>query len=94
MRLLHRRHGTEHHQRRFYAQLIALALLVAYAVAFILQNSTSVRIGFVFAHARVSLIWLILLSIAVGLLAGLLLPRLERRWSRRTRKRAQPGDAV
>ena len=94
MRFLHRPHHHAHSRRDFYARLIALALLIAYAVAFVLQNGTRVRIGFVFVHARVSLIWLILLSIAVGLLGGLLLPRLERRWSRRSHQGAQPGDSV
>jgi hypothetical protein len=37
----------------------------------------------VFGTARVSLIWLILLSLALGLFCGVLLPRLSRRRRRR-----------
>jgi uncharacterized integral membrane protein len=95
VRFLRRPHA--HHtssRRRFYARLVALALLIAYAVAFILENGKAVSVHFVFGTAHVSLVWLILLSIAVGLLGGLLLPRLERRWSRRSHESAQPGDAV
>lgn len=94
MRLLRRPQPTENHKRRFYAQLIALALLVAYAVAFILENSRSISVHFVFGTAHASVVWVILLSLAVGLLGGLLLPRLERRWRRRTHQGGQPGDTV
>jgi len=95
VRLFHRDHHSDGDpKRRFYARLILLVLLVAYAVAFVLENSKRVRVSFVFAHANVSLIWLILLALAVGLLGGLLLPRLERRWSRRSHETAQPSDPV
>jgi len=86
--------GQANEHRRFYAQLIALALLVAYAVAFILENSRSVSVHFVFGTAHASLVWVILLSLAVGLLGGLLLPRLERRWRRRSREGSEPSDSV
>lgn len=92
MRFLHR--PRAHAQRRFYGRLILLALLVAYAVAFVLENGTSVRVSFVFVHAHVSLIWLILLSIAVGLLGGILLGQLERRRHRGADEPAEPRDAV
>jgi uncharacterized integral membrane protein len=70
-------------QPRLYVRLIALILLVAYAIAFILENRTSVPVHFVFATADVSLVWLILLALAVGLLGGILLAQLERRRRRR-----------
>ncbi len=72
-------------QPRLYVRLIALILLVAYAIGFILENRTSVEVHFVFATAQVSLVWLILLAIAVGLLGGILLAQLERRRRRRRR---------
>jgi len=89
-----RRPHAKSPKRRFYARLGVLALLVAYAVAFVLENGKKVRVSFVFAHAYVSLIWLILLALAVGLVVGMLIPRLERRWSRRSHEAAQPGDSV
>jgi uncharacterized integral membrane protein len=72
-------------QPRLYVRLIALILVAAYAIAFILGNRTSVRVHFVFTKAQVSLVWLILLAIAVGLLGGILLGQLERRRRRRRR---------
>jgi uncharacterized integral membrane protein len=73
-------------QPRLYARLIVLGLLVAYAIAFILENRTQVNIHFVLATARVSLVWVILLALGVGLLGGILLAQLERRRRRRARQ--------
>jgi uncharacterized integral membrane protein len=94
VRFPRRHHAAADPRRRFYARLIVFLLLVGYAIAFVLGNSKSVRVSFVFAHAYVSLIWLILLALAVGLLCGLLLPRLERRWSSRSHESSEPRDAV
>ena len=73
-------------QPRLYLRLIVLGLLVAWAIAFILENRTQVNIHFVLATARVSLVWLILLALGVGLLGGILLAQLERRRRRRSRQ--------
>jgi uncharacterized integral membrane protein len=82
-RHIHTGELQEHWQPRLYARLIALILLLAYAIAFVLENRTTVSVHFVFATARVSLVWLILLALAVGLLGGILLAQLERRRRRR-----------
>jgi uncharacterized integral membrane protein len=71
-------------QPRLYLRLILLGLLVAWAIAFILENRTQVNIHFVLATARVSLVWMILLALGVGLLGGILLAQLERRRRRRS----------
>ena len=76
-------------QPRLYARLIVLGLLVAYAIAFVLENRTQVNIHFVLATARVSLVWLVLLALGVGLLGGILLAQLERRRRRRSRQAAE-----
>lgn len=81
-------------QPRLYVRLIVLGLLVAYAIAFVLENRTQVNVHFVLATARVSLVWLILLALGVGLLGGILLAQLERRRRRRSHERAEPRDAV
>jgi uncharacterized integral membrane protein len=81
-------------QPRLYLRLIVLGLLVAYAIAFVLENRGQVRIHFVLATASVSLVWLILLALGVGLLVGILLAQLERRRRRRSDKRPEPRDAV
>jgi uncharacterized integral membrane protein len=66
-------------QPRLWAVLVALALIVAYVIAFVLENRKTVHLHFVFATASVSLIWLILLSLVIGLLAGMLFSQLYRR---------------
>jgi uncharacterized integral membrane protein len=78
--------STELHetwQPKLWGVLIGLALLVAYVIAFVLQNRKTVNLHFVFATASVSLIWLILLSLLLGVLVGLLLSQLYRRRYRR-----------
>jgi uncharacterized integral membrane protein len=73
-------------QPRLYLRLIVLGLLVAWAIAFILENRTQVHVHFVLATARVSLVWVILLALGVGVLCGILLAQLERRRRRRSNK--------
>lgn len=92
MRFLRRPHINE--SRLFYVWLVLLALLVAYAVAFVLENGNSVSVRFVFGTTHVSLIWVILLALAVGLVGGLLLAALERRRRLSSHQRRQPGDTV
>jgi uncharacterized integral membrane protein len=78
----------ENWQPRLWLILIGLALLLAYVIAFVLENRKQVNVHFVFATAGVSLIWLVLLSVGIGLATGLLIGQLERR---RRRRRQQPG---
>jgi uncharacterized integral membrane protein len=73
----------EQWQPRLYLRLILLILLAAYAIAFVLENRKSVSMHFVFVTADVSLVWLILLALAVGFVVGVLLSQLERRRRRR-----------
>lgn len=76
-------------QPRLYVRLILLGLLVAYAIAFILENRTQVEVHFVLWTAHVSLVWVILLALGVGLLGGILLAQLERRRRRRSHETPQ-----
>jgi uncharacterized integral membrane protein len=76
---------NENWQPKLYGRLLVLVLLVAYVIAFVIENKKSVNLHFVFATASVSLVWLILLSLAIGLVGGILLAQLERRRRRRTR---------
>jgi len=71
-------------QPRLYLRLIVLGLLVAWAIGFILENRTQVHVHFVLGTARVSLVWVILLVLGVGLISGILLAQLERRRRRRS----------
>ena len=79
----------EQWQPKVYARLIVLALVVAYAIAFILENGKHVKVHFVLVTASLSLVWLILLSLAIGLVGGILLAQLERRRRRRSNQSSQ-----
>jgi len=81
-------------QPRLYLRLILLGLLVAYAIGYVLENRKQVNVHFVLVSASVSLVWLILLALGVGLLGGILLAQLERRRRRRSNQPAEPGDTV
>jgi uncharacterized integral membrane protein len=74
---------NENWQPKLYGRLLVLALLIAYVVAFVLENRKAVNLHFVFATASVSLVWLILLSLGIGIVGGILLAQLERRRRRR-----------
>lgn len=70
-------------QPRLYLRIVVLALIVTYGIAFVLENNKRVSVHFVFATAHGSLIWLVLLSVALGMLLGVLLSQLYRRRRRR-----------
>jgi uncharacterized integral membrane protein len=80
----------ENWQPVLYVRVAVVVLLAAYVIAFILENRTSVKVHFVLATARVSLVWLILLSLVLGFVVGILLSQLERR-RRRRRAAKQAG---
>jgi hypothetical protein len=71
---------------KLYAKVLALLFVIGYSVAFILGNDKTISIDFVFATGRVSLIWSILLLLAVGVAGGALLSQLYRH-----RRSKQPG---
>jgi uncharacterized integral membrane protein len=66
-------------QPRFWSRLLALVAIGAYVLAFVLENRKTVHLHFVLFTATVSLIWLILLSLVIGLVGGALLSQLYRR---------------
>ena len=85
------RHG-EAWQPLLYLKLVALGLIAAYAIAFVIENHKQITIHFVFAKAKVSLIWEILLCLGIGVLGGVLLSQLYRR--RRRQEVPEPvGEA-
>jgi uncharacterized integral membrane protein len=75
--------GLREWQPRLYLKLVVLAATLAYVVAFVLENRKQVNVHFVIGGSRVSLIWLILLSLGLGVLGGVLLSQLYRRRHRR-----------
>ena len=70
-------------QPRLYLRILVLGLVIAYGIAFVLENNKHVHVHFVLGTARTSLIWLVLLSVALGMLLGVLLSQLYRRRRRR-----------
>jgi uncharacterized integral membrane protein len=70
-------------QPRLWLIIGALVLIIAYVVAFVAENNKSVTVHFVLVTAHTSVIWLILLSLAIGLVGGVLLSQLERRRGRK-----------
>jgi len=80
---------SETWQPKLWLVLLTLALIAAYLVAFVAENTKQIPVHFVFTTAHISLIWALLLSLAIGLLAGLLLSQVYRR--RRRRAKAPPA---
>jgi uncharacterized integral membrane protein len=66
-------------QPRLWVTLGLLILIGAYLIAFVVANDEEASVDFVFAEARTSLIWVILLSLLAGLVGGVLLSQLHRR---------------
>ena len=93
MRLFRRRPSgpIEDWQPRLYAILIGLVLIVAWLIAFIVKNNDRISIDFVLFSAHTSLIWLIILLLAIGFLGGVLLSQMYRR--RRVSGRAAKDQA-
>jgi uncharacterized integral membrane protein len=76
-------------------RLILLLAILAYVIAFVVENTDEIKIDFVFATAKVHLIWEILLLLAIGLAGGVLLSQLYRRHARRglRSKGGKSGDS-
>ena len=70
-------------QPRLWLTVVGLVLIGAYIVAFIAENNKKVTVHFVFFSAHTSVIWVVLLTLVIGLVAGLLLSQLVRRRGRR-----------
>ena len=83
MRLVRRKgldpETRENFQPRLWFIVGGLALIVAYLVAFIAENNKRVTVHFVLFTTHTSVIWLMLFSLAIGVVVGLLLSQLERR---------------
>jgi uncharacterized integral membrane protein len=70
--------GRQTFQPALWLRLFGLGLIGIYLVLLVVLNTTAVKVRFVFATAKVSLIWVILLSLLIGLAAGVLLSQLHR----------------
>jgi uncharacterized integral membrane protein len=65
-------------KRRSPAVWVGVAAAIV-ALIFIAQNSQSVQVDFIFAETETPLFWALLISAALGALAGWLIPKLRRR---------------
>jgi uncharacterized integral membrane protein len=74
-------------QPRLWVTIGLLILIVGYLIAFIAGNDEETKVDFVIGEARTSLIWVILLSMLAGLIAGVLLSQLQ------ARRHARKSDA-
>lgn len=64
---------------------VAAVVLVALVVAFVVDNTRRVDVGFIVVHAHVALIWVLVATFLVGVVADRLVLR---RRARRNRKSA------
>jgi uncharacterized integral membrane protein len=87
-----RRVDTERWQPRLWAVLVGLVLIALYVIAFIVRNDEQIDIDFVLFTTTTSLIWVIVLLLALGVLGGVLLSQLARR--RRAQRVGQPGGGL
>jgi uncharacterized integral membrane protein len=76
--------GRQTFQPALWSRLIGLGVVTVYVLLFVVLNTRRVPVKFVFASTRVSLIWVILLALAAGVVLGVLLSQLHRH---RMRKR-------
>lgn len=74
-------------QPGLYLKIGLLLVAIAWAIAFVAENTKRVNVHFVFGTANVHLIWMILLLLAVGIVGGVLFSQLYRH--RRRTKLAQ-----
>lgn len=93
MRLFSRNGATrETFQPKLWFVLVGLLLIGGYLFAFAVKNDDEVHVDFVLGTTSTSLIWTILLSLVLGLVAGMLLSQLYRRRGRHQRR--EPADPV
>ncbi|HWH06083.1 MAG TPA: LapA family protein [Gaiellaceae bacterium] len=66
-------------QPKLWLSLAGLILITAYLIAFAVGNDDDASVNFIFFEATTSLIWVILLSLLAGLVAGTLISQLYAR---------------
>jgi uncharacterized integral membrane protein len=84
--------GLDEWQPRLWLILVGLLAIAVYLIAFVVKNDDTIEIDFIFFTSSVSLIWEIVLILAIGVLGGVLLSQLYRR--RRGDEAGQPPDRL
>jgi uncharacterized integral membrane protein len=77
--------GAEKRDTKEIARLVGAAVILIYLIAFIVENSQSVEVHFVFWTAHVSLIWALLIAAVLGVALDRLVI-----YRRRQRQKGQP----
>jgi uncharacterized integral membrane protein len=80
--------GVKKRQNRDVARLVAAVVIVGLLVAFVVDNSNTVQVGFVFFHSDVPLIWVLLVTALLGVCIDRLLV-----WRRARGRRQAAKDA-
>jgi uncharacterized integral membrane protein len=75
--------GGDGSDARDAAQVIGIVVLVALLIAFVFDNTRRVKVGFVFADRQTRLIYVLIVTFALGILVD----RLWQHWRRRRRDR-------
>jgi uncharacterized integral membrane protein len=70
--------GRQTFQPGLWSRLIGIGIVGVYLLLFVVVNTRRVPVKFVFTSTRVSLIWVILLSLGAGVVIGVLLSQLHR----------------
>ena len=74
--------GRRTFQPGLWLRLIGIGVVGLYVLLFVVLNTHRIKVSFVVGSTRVSLIWVILLSLAAGLFIGVLASQLHRHRSR------------
>jgi uncharacterized integral membrane protein len=75
--------GRRTFQPGLWIRLTVFAVVLVYLILFVVLNSHPVRVHWVFATTRVSLIWVIVLAGLIGIVLGVLASQVRRFRSRR-----------
>jgi uncharacterized integral membrane protein len=71
--------GTQKRDPKEIARLVGAVVILVYLIAFIVENSQTVEVHFVFWSAHVSLIWALLIAAVLGVAFDRLVILLRRR---------------
>jgi uncharacterized integral membrane protein len=75
--------GHEGSDARDAAQVIGIVVLVALLIAFVVDNTRRVKVGFVFGDRQTRLIYVLVITFVLGILVD----RLWQHWRRRRSRR-------
>jgi uncharacterized integral membrane protein len=78
--------GRQTFQPGLWLRLTVLGIVGVYLLLFVVLNTKHVHVKFVFTSTSVSLIWVILLSLAGGVVLGVLISQLHRFRGRKSRR--------